>query len=61
MTFTPWQNATGDPAISLPTGMSPQGTPIGVMATAAYGADATLLELAYEVERLAPFRRIQDA
>ncbi|RLV50581.1 amidase [Nocardioides mangrovicus] len=58
--FTPWQNATGEPAISLPTATSADGTPIGVMASAPTGGEATLLGLAFEVEQLAPFRRIQD-
>ncbi|MGI9155702.1 MAG: amidase family protein, partial [Marmoricola sp.] len=60
VTFTPWQNATGDPAISLPTAMSSAGTPIGVMATTPQGGEATLLELSYEVEAARPFARIQD-
>ena len=30
VSFTPLQNATGDPAISLPMGMSSKGLPIGV-------------------------------
>lgn len=53
--FTPWQNATGDPAISLPAGLSSQGLPIGVMLAAPHGRDARLLELAYEVEERLPF------
>lgn len=60
VTFTPWQNATGDPAISVPTAMSSAGTPLGVMATTPQGGEATLLELAYEVEAARPFARIQD-
>lgn len=53
--FTPWQNATGEPAISLPAGLSAQGLPIGVMLAAPQGRDARLLELAYEVEERLPF------
>ncbi len=60
VTFTPLQNATGDPAISLPTGMSAAGTPIGVHLAALQGREATLIELAYEVEAARPFARIQD-
>ena len=33
--------------------------PVGVHFAAAPGADATLLELAYELEAARPFRRIQ--
>ena len=59
--FTPLQNATGDPAISLPMGMSERGLPIGVQLAAGQGHDRRLLELAYELEEAKPFPRIQDA
>lgn len=58
--FTPLQNATGDPAISLPMGMSSKGLPIGVQVAAARGFDRRLLEVAYELEGAQPFARIQD-
>ncbi len=58
--FTPLQNATGDPAISLPMGMSTGGLPIGVHLAAAQGNDRRLLEVAYELEEARPFVRIQD-
>lgn len=48
--FTPIQNATGDPAISLPLGTSRSGLPIGVQASAAWGGEAALLSFAYELE-----------
>ena len=54
--FTPLQNVTGDPAISLPLAESEDGLPIGMMFSARLGRDATLLELAYELEEAAPFR-----
>jgi amidase len=54
--FTPLQNVTGDPAISLPLGESAEGLPIGMMFSARLGREATLLELAYELEEAAPFR-----
>lgn len=57
--FTPLQNATGDPAISLPLGESAAGLPVGMMLSAPLGADARLLELAYELEAAQPWRRIQ--
>lgn len=59
--FTPLQNATGDPAISVPFGLSSQGTPIGVQLAAGVGQEARLLELAYAIEAARPFARIQDA
>jgi amidase len=59
--FTPLQNVTGDPAISLPLGESADGLPIGVMFSAALGREATLLGLAFELEEAAPFRLINAA
>jgi amidase len=56
--FTPLQNVTGDPAISLPLAHSAAGLPMGMMFSARLGDDATLLELAYELEAAAPFRRL---
>ncbi|MCV7193891.1 amidase [Mycolicibacterium brumae] len=58
--FTPLHNVTGDPAISLPLARSESGLPIGMMFAAPLGSDATLLELAYELEDARPFARIQD-
>jgi amidase len=58
--FTPLQNATGDPAISLPLAESAAGLPIGMMFSAAPGQERRLLELAYELEAARPWRRIQD-
>jgi len=57
--FTPLQNATGDPAISLPLATSRHGLPQGMMFGAAAGREATLIELAYELEEAVPFARIQ--
>ncbi len=54
--FTPLQNVTGDPAISLPLGESADGLPIGMMFSARLGREATLLALAYELEEAVPFR-----
>jgi amidase len=58
--FTPLQNATGDPAISLPLATTRTGLPQGMMFGAAAGREATLIELAYELEEAVPFARIQD-
>jgi amidase len=59
--FTPLQNATGDPAVSLPMGTGANGMPIGVQVTSSQGQEARLLEVAYELEAARPFARIQDA
>ena len=53
--FTPVQNVSGSPAISLPLGRSDKGLPIGVQFAAAYGNERRLLSLAYEIERAAPW------
>ena len=51
--FTPFQNATGDPAVSLPLATTAAGLPQGMMFGAGAGREATLLELAYELEEAA--------
>jgi amidase len=56
--FTPLQNATGDPAISLPLAESASGLPVGMMFSAVRGREARLLELAYELEEARPWPRI---
>jgi amidase len=58
--FTPLQNATGDPAISLPLAESSAGLPVGMMLTSPRGREARLLELAYELEEAHPWARIQS-
>jgi amidase len=56
MPYTALYNMTGQPAISLPLGMSPEGLPIGVQAVARYGGEATLLALAAQLEQAMPWR-----
>lgn len=53
--FTPVQNVTGAPAVSLPLGRSAGGLPIGVHLAAPFGQDARLLSLAYELEDAMPW------
>ena len=57
--FTPMQNVTGEPAISLPLAQSADGMPAGMMLSADLGQEALLLELAYELEEARPWARIQ--
>lgn len=59
--FTPLNNASGGPAVSLPLGRSSRGLPIGIHFSADHGDERTLLEVAYELEEARPFARIQDA
>jgi amidase len=54
--FTPLQNATGQPALSLPLHWTPEGLPVGVMLTARFGDEATLFRLAGQLERARPWR-----
>lgn len=58
--FTPLQNVTGEPAISLPLGLSANGLPVGMMFSAPLGHEARLLELAYEIEAAQPWARIDQ-
>jgi Asp-tRNA(Asn)/Glu-tRNA(Gln) amidotransferase A subunit family amidase len=56
--FTPFTglfNQTGQPSMSAPLGMSKDGLPIGVMFSARYGEEATLLRLAGQLEAAAPW------
>ena len=58
--FTPLQNATGEPSLSLPLAQSADGMPVGMMFSAPIGHEKRLLELAYELEAARPVARIQD-
>ncbi|MCB2189083.1 MAG: amidase [Deltaproteobacteria bacterium] len=48
-------NLTGQPAVSLPLGLSPAGLPQGVMLTAAYGREDLLCQVAADLERVMPW------
>lgn len=56
--FTPANNASGGPAISLPLHTTAAGLPLGVHFSAAHGDERTLLELAFELEQARPFARL---
>ncbi len=59
--FTPFQNATGAPAVSLPLATTAAGLPQGMMLAAGHGGEAMLLELAYELEEACPWPLLRDA
>jgi Asp-tRNA(Asn)/Glu-tRNA(Gln) amidotransferase A subunit family amidase len=52
---TPLQNATGQPAISLPLAMSKAGLPIGMHFAGRFGDETTLLRLAGQLEKASPW------
>jgi amidase len=56
--FTPIQNATGAPGLSLPLGRTQDGVPIGVHFAARVREERTLLELAYQLEAAQPWERM---
>jgi amidase len=51
----PIYNVSGQPAISLPLYCNREGLPIGVMFGARYGDEATLVQLAGQLEQAAPW------
>jgi len=53
--FTPVQNASGQPAMSVPLHWSSSGLPIGSHFAARAGDERTLLELAYQLEEARPW------
>ena len=53
--FTPLQNVSGSPGLSLPLGRTSTGLPVGVQLAAPFGHDRRLLSLAYGLEEAAPW------
>jgi Asp-tRNA(Asn)/Glu-tRNA(Gln) amidotransferase A subunit family amidase len=53
--FTVWFNLTGQPAMMLPLGRSPEGLPIATQLVARYGDEATLFRLAAQLEAARPW------
>jgi len=49
------QNATGQPAITLPLHWSTLGLPVGVHFVGRFGDEATLLRLAGQLEKARPW------
>jgi amidase len=57
--FIPWTpvfNVTGQPAMSVPTGWSPEGLPIGMQFVGKFADEDTLFSLAGQLEQARPWR-----
>lgn len=59
VSFTPINNTSGTPAVSLPLAQSTDDLPIGLHYCADLGQEQLLLELCFELEAAQGFRRIQ--
>ncbi len=55
--YTPIHNIAGTPAMSVPLYWTPEGLPIGTQFAARRGGEATLLSLAYELEKAKPWAK----
>jgi amidase len=55
--YTPLHNACGTTAMSVPLYWTPQGLPVGSQFAAWRGGEATLLQLAYELEAAQPWAK----
>lgn len=53
--FTPFMNASGQPAMSVPLNWNSQGLPIGAHFVARFGDEATLFRLASQLEEARPW------
>lgn len=60
VSFTPFANATGAPAIALPMGQTDNNVPISIHLSAHHGQEKVLLEMAYELEAAKPWRKIHS-
>jgi amidase len=54
--YTMIANVTGQPSLSLPLHWTADNLPMGMLFTARTGDDATLLQLAAQVEQAQPWR-----
>jgi amidase len=59
--ITPLNNISGGPAVSVPCGFDDAGLPVGVQFAGPAGTERELLELAFELEAIAPFPSLNVA
>jgi amidase len=59
--FTPLQNATGQPAISLPLHWNKANLPVGVQFVGRFGEEALLIRLAAQLEKAKPWKDMKPA
>jgi Asp-tRNA(Asn)/Glu-tRNA(Gln) amidotransferase A subunit family amidase len=61
LTVTPFHNATGTPAVTVPLHSTADGLPVGVHFASRYSEEATLLRLAAQLEAAQPwFDKVPD-
>ena len=53
--FTPANNASGQPGLSLPLHWTPDGLPVGVHFVPAYGQEDLLLRVGSQIEQAQPW------
>jgi amidase len=58
--ITALANGTGQPSMSVPMHVAESNLPVGALFTAAWGDDATLLQLAAQLENAAPWQQLAD-
>jgi amidase len=59
--FTAMFNLTGQPAVSVPAGLNPEGVPIGVQIAGRMGGDGTVLAVARQLEEAMPWSSVQPS